>query len=91
MSEITWERNPAPAKLEVLGVYDWPVWHSEIDRFPWTYAKTEVCYLVEGSATVTPDEGDPVTLEAGDLVTFAKGLSCRWEVHSPIEKHYRFK
>ena len=42
MSDITWESNPSHMKLEVMGVYDWPIWKSEIDRFPWAYDKTEV-------------------------------------------------
>ncbi|HBH36717.1 MAG TPA: cupin, partial [Gammaproteobacteria bacterium] len=27
--EIYCEHNPSPAKLEVIGVYDWPVWSKE--------------------------------------------------------------
>ncbi len=48
MSEITIEHNPAPAKLEVMGVYDWPVWEKEESTFPWTYDETETCYLAGG-------------------------------------------
>ena len=25
-----------------------------------------------------------------DLVVFDAGLSCTWEVHAPVRKHYRF-
>jgi uncharacterized cupin superfamily protein len=26
----------------------------------------------------------------GDLVTFPKGMSCVWEIHGDVKKHYRF-
>ena len=40
--------------------------------------------------SVTPLGGEPVRFGAGDLVVFAAGLSCTWEVHAPVRKHYRF-
>jgi uncharacterized cupin superfamily protein len=47
---------------------------------------------LEGEAVVTPkDGGDAVTIKEGDYVSFPKGLSCTWEVKSPIRKHYNFK
>lgn len=39
---------------------------------------------------VTPDGGERVEMGAGDLVTFPKGMSCTWEIHKPVEKHYDF-
>ena len=60
MSEITVEHNPSPAKLEVMGVYDWPIWTKEISQFPWRYDSNETCYILEGEVTVTPDSGQPV-------------------------------
>ena len=27
---------------------------------------------------------------AGDLVTFPAGMSCTWEVHGAVKKHYTF-
>lgn len=91
MNLITVEHNPSPAKLEVMGVDDWPIWTKEVSTFDWTYDKTEVCYILEGSATVTPQGGEPVIIGESDLVNFAKGLSCTWEIHEPIKKHYDFK
>ena len=52
---ITIEHNPAPAKLEVMGVFDWPVWSKEESTFPWTYDQKETCYFLEGEVVVTPD------------------------------------
>ena len=31
-----------------------------------------------------------VKLDEGDLVVFSAGLNCRWNVHIPVCKHYRF-
>jgi len=40
--------------------------------------------------TGSPPSGEPVRFGAGDLVVFDAGLSCTWEVHAPVRKHYRF-
>ena len=90
MSEITWEHDPSPEKLQRIGVYDWPIWEKEISVFPWTYDSSETCYLLSGKVTVTPDGGEPVTFQANDLVTFPAGMSCTWEIHEPVRKHYNF-
>ena len=87
---ITVEHNPSPAKLEVMGVYDWPIWSKEPSTFPWTYDRKETCYLLEGEVTVTPEDGAAVELRAGDLVSFPAGLKCTWQIHVAISKHYDF-
>ena len=90
MTGIELERNPAREKLEEMGVLSWPVWEKEVSRFPWTYDTDEVCYILEGEVTVTPDGGEPVTIRAGDLVRFPAGMSCTWDITKPIRKHYDF-
>ncbi len=30
VDEILLERKPSPMKLEVLGVYQWPIWRKEV-------------------------------------------------------------
>ena len=90
MENIQIEHNPAPAKLEVMGVYDWPIWTKEKSTFPWTYNSRERCYFIEGQVTVTPDGGTPVSMGEGDLVSFPQGMSCTWEIHEDVEKHYLF-
>lgn len=90
MDQITIEHNPSPAKLEVMGVYDWPVWRKEASTFPWTYDSQETCYILEGSVTVTPQKGQAVTVGEGDLVVFPAGMSCTWTIHADIRKHYQF-
>jgi hypothetical protein len=88
MDTIVWERKPSPAKLDVLGVEDWPVWEKEVSTFPWTYDQKETCYILEGEVVVTPEGGEPVTLRKGDLVIFPEGMRCTWDIRAPIRKHY---
>lgn len=82
--------NPSAEQLAQLGVSDWPIWSCGVSTFPWTYDERETCLLLEGEVTVTPDGGEPVRFGAGDLVEFAAGLSCQWEVRVAVRKHYRF-
>jgi uncharacterized cupin superfamily protein len=88
--EIKVERGPGEEKLDAMGVRDWPIWTKEVSEFPWSYDMTETCYVLEGRVVVTPDDGEPVEIQPGDLVTFPVGMSCTWRVVEPIRKHYSF-
>eukprot|EP01040_Poterioochromonas_malhamensis_P013087 gene13087-14356_t len=86
-------KNPSQETLQRLGVRSWPTWSCEKSTFPWSYDDTETCYVLKGSATITPtgDKSQPaVTIQAGDLCTFPAGLSCVWKVTEDIQKHYNF-
>jgi len=90
MSKIEIVRAPEESLLTTKGVRSWPIWTCEVSEFPWTYDAEETCYILEGQVTVTPDGGEPVTVGAGDMVTFPRGMSCTWKVVRPIRKHYTF-
>lgn len=83
------EHKPSPAKLEVLGVDDWPIWRKEPSTFQWRYDRAETCYILRGRFQVTPTGGEPHAFGRGDLISFPEGLECTWEVIEPVEKHYR--
>lgn len=87
---IAIERQPPSERLERLGVRGWPIWTKEASTFPWTYDTSETCFFLEGEVVVTPEQGEPVRVGAGDLVTFPAGMSCTWQVLQPVRKHYRF-
>ena len=76
--------------ISKMGVKEWPIWTCEESTFPWNYLDREICLLLEGDVTVTPDCGESVRFGAGDMVEFSEGLSCIWKVHKAVRKHYKF-
>ena len=90
MREIKIERQVDREKVEADGVFSWPIWEKEESTFPWTYDANETCYFLEGDVVVTPDGGEPVQMGKGDVVTFPAGMSCTWEIHGAVRKHYMF-
>jgi uncharacterized protein len=94
MSAIIVEK-PTPARLNELGVKQWPTYMVQRSVYlplaVQQYSSTEIAYILEGEVTVTPNGGTPVSFAAGDLVTFATGLDCVWEVKKPLRKHYHFE
>lgn len=90
MPDILVNHAPGKATLASLGVDSWPIWTCEVSEFPWRYESRETCLLLEGVVMVTPDDGTPVTIRAGDLVVFPAGMSCHWQVLKPVRKHYKF-
>lgn len=88
MNQVLVEKDPSPLKLDEMLVDHWPIWEKEVSTFEVIYDQTETCYLLEGEATVTPVDGEPVKIEAGDLVVLMRGLKCTWEITVPVRKHY---
>lgn len=91
MNDILCEHRASPAKLEIIGVYEWPIWTKEKSTFDWTYDRTEICYFVRGKVIVTPEGEEPQEFGRGDFVTFPKGMKCTWEILKDVEKHYRYE
>ena len=77
-------------ELEEIGVFFWPIWEHDEDKFDWFYNQTERCYILEGEATVV-SEFDSVVIKQGDFVTFPAGLECVWDIELAIKKHYSFE
>lgn len=81
-------RKPTEEELEIAKT--WATWEKEISEFPWEYSDNETFLVIEGKATVTPEEGEAVSFSEGDYVTMPKGLKCTWNVTEAIKKHYKF-
>lgn len=81
--------KPDPARLKELGALSWPIWTKEPSEFPWHYDDREVCYFLAGDVTVETG-GTEVVIGKGDLVTFPKGMDCKWIIRQTVRKHYNF-
>jgi len=77
--------------IQKRNITAWPIWEKEVSSFDWHYDSTEECLLLEGDVEVKLPDGEVVHFGSGDFVTFPKGLSCQWNVKSPVRKHYNFK
>jgi len=76
-------------ELESKNVFHWPIWECEVSEFPWTYSEQESCLILEGEIEVKIDN-EVINIKPGDFVMFPAGLSCLWNVTSPVRKHYNF-
>jgi uncharacterized cupin superfamily protein len=63
------------------------VWHCTPGVFMLTHPGETIC-LVEGSATITPEGGKPVTVSPGEVVYIPEGMVARWEVHETVRKAF---
>ena len=70
-------------------ITSWPIWTCDVSEFEWEYSEQEFCLLLEGEVEVSGDF-ETVKLGVGDYVVFPRGLKCRWNVISPVRKHYSF-
>merc|ERR1712083_349241 len=77
----------------------WPVWDSKTHpqkppksgKFHFDHGgdyETERILVLEGEATLTPDDGsEEITISEGDQVFFHKGFACQWHVTKRMKKH----
>ena len=63
--------------VEELEIKNWSIWTCDMSSFDWTYDDKEICLLLEGEVTVTPDGGETMKCSEGDLVVFPAGIYCR--------------
>jgi uncharacterized cupin superfamily protein len=65
------------------------VWEATPGRFTATReGYHEICQILSGRATVTPTDGVPVDIGAGDTLVTPAGWTGVWEVHETLRKTY---
>lgn len=82
------ERALSPIRQAELGVHGWPTWKDAEGERRIALDAAEKSYFLAGSATLTPEGGEPITVRAGDLVEIPAG-NCLWQVHVLVRRHYR--
>jgi uncharacterized protein len=63
-------------------------WYSEIGKWKISYTEEEYCQILEGVSVITDDDGQSVTVAAGDNLVVPRGFVGTWEVVEPTRKIY---
>jgi len=81
-----------PTENEIKEMSQQGQWSKEPSTFEWEYDTKEICLITAGEAKVTDNQtGETISFKEGDLVTFEKGLKCKWEIKNTIKKFYKFE
>ncbi|MBT3478873.1 MAG: cupin domain-containing protein [Candidatus Marinimicrobia bacterium] len=89
MSEII-VKQLSEDEIQEKGIRSWSTWSCDKSDFPWEYSERETCYIIEGQVDVETENGETVSIGAGDYVIFPQGIKCTWHVHQGIYKHFAF-
>ena len=63
------------------------IWECTPGEFKWLHPN-ETATVLQGKATVTPEGGEPIVLEAGSVVFFPAGLKTRWQIEQTLRKTF---
>jgi uncharacterized cupin superfamily protein len=63
------------------------IWECTPGVFTLTHPGETIC-CVEGRATITPEDGEPVTIGPGDVAFIPEGTVAHWEVHETVRKAF---
>jgi uncharacterized cupin superfamily protein len=63
------------------------VWHCTPGVFMLT-SPAETITLIEGSVTITPEGGEPITVSAGEVAFIPEATRARWDVHETVRKGF---
>jgi uncharacterized protein len=90
--------EPLEGPMPTRGVVQWAsedgrtetgTWECEPGLSRWEFEDNgEFIHVLSGSIEVTPDDGEAVTLQAGDSMTFPKGWQGTWRIRETMRKVY---
>ena len=63
------------------------VWHCTPGVFMLS-SPGETVTLIDGDLTITPEDGEPVTVRAGDVAYIPEGTRAKWEVRETVRKGF---
>lgn len=81
--QSTWLEYADPAGSFFVGR-----WRCTPGRWRIAYSEQEYCQLLSGVSIITPDDGAPVTLRAGDGFVIPAGFRGTWEVVETTTKRF---
>ncbi|MBR9885428.1 MAG: DUF861 domain-containing protein [Oceanospirillales bacterium] len=85
-SMTTWIEYSAKDESMIAG---W--WTATPGTYHAKYASWEFVHLIEGSAIITPDGGEPVEVGPGDAFVIEADFVGTWQITAPILKHFTIR
>ena len=64
------------------------VWRSEPGKWMISYTEEEFCHMLEGVSVIESNEGQVLTVRAGDSFVIARGFVGTWEVVERTTKRF---
>jgi uncharacterized cupin superfamily protein len=64
------------------------VWECSPGRWRRQVMQKEFCHFIQGRCTFTPDEGEPIEIQAGDALMFPANTTGIWDVQETVRKSY---
>ncbi|MBV8500496.1 MAG: DUF861 domain-containing protein [Paucibacter sp.] len=81
--QTLWMHYTDPTKQFFVGE-----WHSEVGKWKIAYTEEEYCKVIEGTSVITDDQGNSITLSAGESFVVPRGFHGTWEVVAPTRKTF---
>lgn len=64
------------------------IWESTPGAWRIIYDEWEFCHIVSGISIISDEDGNEITVKAGDAFTLAPGFRGIWKVVETTRKHY---
>ena len=64
------------------------LWRCEPMTFEYEFPGDEIFHVLQGDLRVEITGGDTVTLKAGDIASFDKGMKSTWTIQSSFKKFF---
>ena len=66
-------------------------WEATPGTYHAIYKEYEFVHLLEGHIIITPDDGDPVSVKAGDTFVVESNFSGTWQIIEDVRKYFDVK
>jgi uncharacterized cupin superfamily protein len=63
-------------------------WEATPGTYRAVYKSWEYIHMLQGKVIITPDDGEPVTVMAGDAFVIEDGFKGTWEIQEKVFKHF---
>ena len=64
------------------------LWRCEPMTFDYEFPGDEIFHVIEGSLLIELEGGDSVSVQAGDIISFNKGIKSTWTIQSSFKKFF---